>query len=168
MHRHKTVAVKTAWQSERVLRKTVADASNTLTEHRSNPSSSSLMSHPHSHPHPHSHGHPHAHPHSHPHPHPHPHASSSSIPGSGSGSSGTYSTSHQSLSRPKGEASTLGLDKNRERILVGSLTNSYKFKPDGMMKKVRFVSCFVSFCLVSFVRLPIFFCFLFCVYPLSL
>ena len=44
---------------------------------------------------------------------------------------------HQSLSRPKGESSSLGLDKHRERTLVGSLTNSYKFKPDGMMKKVR-------------------------------
>ena len=43
---------------------------------------------------------------------------------------------HQSLSRPKGESSSLGLDKHRERSLVGSLTNSYKFKPDGMMKKV--------------------------------
>ncbi|KAH8113172.1 Gti1/Pac2 family-domain-containing protein, partial [Phellopilus nigrolimitatus] len=41
----------------------------------------------------------------------------------------------QSLSRPKGELSNLGLDKHRERSLVGSLTNSYKFKPDGMMKK---------------------------------
>lgn len=42
----------------------------------------------------------------------------------------------QSLSRPKGEASSIGLDKHRERSLVGSLTNSYKFKPEGMMKKV--------------------------------
>ncbi|KAL5480243.1 SGE1 [Sanghuangporus weigelae] len=50
---------------------------------------------------------------------------------------GQYSDSkdHQSLSRPKGESSGLGLDKHRERTLVGSLTNSYKFKPDGMMKK---------------------------------
>jgi hypothetical protein len=39
-----------------------------------------------------------------------------------------------SLSRPKdGRAQA---DRNRERALVGSLTNSYKFKPDGMMKKV--------------------------------
>ncbi|CAE6497372.1 unnamed protein product [Rhizoctonia solani] len=38
-----------------------------------------------------------------------------------------------SLSRPKdGRAQA---DRNRERALVGSLTNSYKFKPDGMMKK---------------------------------
>lgn len=42
----------------------------------------------------------------------------------------------QSLSRPKGEVGSLGIDKHRERTLVGSLTNSYKFKPDGMMKKV--------------------------------
>ncbi|QRW09990.1 cAMP-independent regulatory protein pac2 [Ceratobasidium sp. AG-Ba] len=38
-----------------------------------------------------------------------------------------------SLSRPKdGRAQA---DRNRERALVGSLTNSYKFKPDGLMKK---------------------------------
>ena len=43
----------------------------------------------------------------------------------------------QTLSRPKSEASRLGIDRQRERILVGSLTNSYKFKPGGMMKKVR-------------------------------
>lgn len=42
----------------------------------------------------------------------------------------------QSLSRPKSEASRLGIDRQRERSLVGSLTNSYKFKPGGMMKKV--------------------------------
>ncbi|KAH7886765.1 Gti1/Pac2 family-domain-containing protein [Phlebopus sp. FC_14] len=40
----------------------------------------------------------------------------------------------QSLSRPKGETS-LGVDRHRERVLVGSLTNSYKFKSDGLMKK---------------------------------
>ncbi|CAE6463136.1 unnamed protein product [Rhizoctonia solani] len=41
--------------------------------------------------------------------------------------------SNASLSRPKdGRAQA---DRNRERALVGSLTNSYKFKPDGMMKK---------------------------------
>ena len=44
----------------------------------------------------------------------------------------------QSLARPKGENSPL--DKNRERSLLGSLTNSYKFKPDGMMKKVVLMS----------------------------
>lgn len=42
----------------------------------------------------------------------------------------------QPLSRPKSESGT-GLDKHRERTLLGSLTNSYKFKTDGMMKKVR-------------------------------
>ncbi|EMD36069.1 hypothetical protein CERSUDRAFT_138831 [Gelatoporia subvermispora B] len=41
----------------------------------------------------------------------------------------------QTLSRPKGESSRLGIDRHRERSLVGSLTNSYKFKPGGMMKK---------------------------------
>ncbi|KAH9850461.1 Gti1/Pac2 family-domain-containing protein [Lenzites betulinus] len=41
----------------------------------------------------------------------------------------------QSLSRPKSESSRMGIDRQRERILVGSLTNSYKFKPGGMMKK---------------------------------
>lgn len=52
----------------------------------------------------------------------------------------------QSLSRPKGEVSSLGLDKHRERTLVGSLTNSYKFKPDGMMKKVCILaSYFIKF-----------------------
>ena len=42
----------------------------------------------------------------------------------------------QTLSRPKSESSRLGIDRQRERLLVGSLTNSYKFKPDGLMKKV--------------------------------
>ncbi|TDL23438.1 hypothetical protein BD410DRAFT_827756 [Rickenella mellea] len=41
----------------------------------------------------------------------------------------------QTLSRPKGEMGSIGIDRHRERSLVGSLTNSYKFKPDGMMKK---------------------------------
>ncbi|EIW77714.1 hypothetical protein CONPUDRAFT_138947 [Coniophora puteana RWD-64-598 SS2] len=41
----------------------------------------------------------------------------------------------QTLSRPKGENSGMGLDRHRERTLVGSLTNSYKFKSDGLMKK---------------------------------
>ncbi|KAK7696503.1 hypothetical protein QCA50_001161 [Cerrena zonata] len=41
----------------------------------------------------------------------------------------------QSLSRPRSEAARLGIDRHRERSLVGSLTNSYKFKPGGMMKK---------------------------------
>ncbi|OBZ72996.1 Global transcription regulator sge1 [Grifola frondosa] len=41
----------------------------------------------------------------------------------------------QTLSRPKSESNRLGIDRQRERSLVGSLTNSYKFKPGGMMKK---------------------------------
>ncbi|KAH0835711.1 Gti1/Pac2 family-domain-containing protein [Lanmaoa asiatica] len=41
----------------------------------------------------------------------------------------------QSLSRPKSESGSLGVDRQRERVLVGSLTNSYKFKTDGLMKK---------------------------------
>jgi len=49
---------------------------------------------------------------------------------------GTRPDGH-SLSRPKGETSSSGLDRHRERVLVGSLTNSYKFKSDGLMKKVR-------------------------------
>lgn len=41
----------------------------------------------------------------------------------------------QTLSRPRGETTRLGIDRQRERSLVGSLTNSYKFKSGGMMKK---------------------------------
>ena len=40
------------------------------------------------------------------------------------------------LSRPKNDHTSAGIDKQRERTLLGSLTNSYKFKPDGLMKKV--------------------------------
>jgi Gti1/Pac2 family transcription factor len=48
----------------------------------------------------------------------------------------------QTLSRPKGETGQMGIDRHRERTLMGSLTNSYKFKPGGLMKKVRdFLSC---------------------------
>jgi hypothetical protein len=43
----------------------------------------------------------------------------------------------QTLSRPKSDGGQMGVDKHRERTLVGSLTNSYKFKPDGLMKKVQ-------------------------------
>lgn len=50
----------------------------------------------------------------------------------------TVKVEGQTLSRPKSETHRLsGLDRQRERTLVGSLTNSYKFKPGGMMKKVR-------------------------------
>ncbi|KAJ3838077.1 Gti1/Pac2 family-domain-containing protein [Lentinula raphanica] len=68
--------------------------------------------------------------------------------GSGSGSSRSQedaetdagntqaSQESHSLSRPKSETSNnLGFDKLRERSLMGSLTNSYKFKSDGLMKK---------------------------------
>lgn len=41
-----------------------------------------------------------------------------------------------SLSRPRADSSAMGVDRHRERNLVGSLTNTYKFKPDGLMKKV--------------------------------
>jgi Gti1/Pac2 family transcription factor len=42
----------------------------------------------------------------------------------------------QTLSRPKGESGQMGIDRHRERTLMGSLTNSYKFKSEGLMKKV--------------------------------
>ncbi|KAF8621381.1 hypothetical protein AX15_007839 [Amanita polypyramis BW_CC] len=41
----------------------------------------------------------------------------------------------QALSRPKSDSSAPITDKARERSLLGSLTNSYKFKSDGLMKK---------------------------------
>lgn len=41
-----------------------------------------------------------------------------------------------SLSRPKTDNVNLSVDKQRERTLMGSLTNSDKFKPDGLFKKV--------------------------------
>ncbi|KAJ7074477.1 Gti1/Pac2 family-domain-containing protein [Mycena amicta] len=40
----------------------------------------------------------------------------------------------ESLSRPKNEV-VPGVDRTQERILMGSLTNSLKFKKDGLMKK---------------------------------
>jgi hypothetical protein len=43
-----------------------------------------------------------------------------------------------SLSRPRSDSASLAVDKHRERSLVGSLTNSYKFKPEGLVKKVGF------------------------------
>jgi hypothetical protein len=46
----------------------------------------------------------------------------------------------QTLSRPKSETGLVGVNRQRERTLMGSLTNSYKFKPDGLMKKVRLSS----------------------------
>jgi hypothetical protein len=53
------------------------------------------------------------------------------------GPDGARLTEAQSLSRPKTDNTGLSVDKQRERTLMGSLTNSYKFKPDGLMKKVR-------------------------------
>jgi hypothetical protein len=44
-----------------------------------------------------------------------------------------------SLARPKTEGARAGGDRVRERTLMGSLTNSYKFKSDGLMKKVCYV-----------------------------
>lgn len=41
------------------------------------------------------------------------------------------------LSRPKDDGIP-SVDKLRERTLMGSLTNSYKFKQEGLMKKVYF------------------------------
>ncbi|KAJ6589430.1 Gti1/Pac2 family-domain-containing protein [Mycena capillaripes] len=40
----------------------------------------------------------------------------------------------ESLSRPRNEMKH-NVDRHRERTLMGSLTNNYKFKPDGLMKK---------------------------------
>ncbi|KAF8196992.1 Gti1/Pac2 family-domain-containing protein, partial [Pholiota molesta] len=51
------------------------------------------------------------------------------------GPDGARLTEAQSLSRPKTDNTGLSVDKQRERTLMGSLTNSYKFKPDGLMKK---------------------------------
>ncbi|KAF9074567.1 Gti1/Pac2 family-domain-containing protein [Rhodocollybia butyracea] len=50
--------------------------------------------------------------------------------------SASQSPENHSLSRPKTESTKQpGVDKLRERSLVGSLTNSDKFKSDGLMKK---------------------------------
>ena len=47
------------------------------------------------------------------------------------------STSSGKKGKPNAsQALTHGLDKHRERLLLGSLTNSHKFKVDGMIKKV--------------------------------
>jgi hypothetical protein len=43
----------------------------------------------------------------------------------------------QSLSRSKSDLAGMNIDRQRERQLVGSLTDSYKFKKQGLMKKVR-------------------------------
>jgi Gti1/Pac2 family transcription factor len=49
-------------------------------------------------------------------------------------------TTESSLSRPKNETGSIVLDKSRERSVHGSLTNSLRFKSDGLMKKVRYHS----------------------------
>jgi hypothetical protein len=54
----------------------------------------------------------------------------------GAAGAGAAKSEGQTLSRPRGETTRLGIDRQRERSLVGSLTNSYKFKAGGMMKKV--------------------------------
>ena len=48
----------------------------------------------------------------------------------------------QLLSCPKidNREATTGVDKRKERALVGSLTNSYKSKLDDLMKKVSLLS----------------------------
>lgn len=71
----------------------------------------------------------------------------------------------QTLSRPRGETTRLGIDRQRERSLVGSLTNSYKFKSGGMMKKVRpILFFFILTHLLLFVFLPCYWP-LYCAYP---
>ena len=45
---------------------------------------------------------------------------------------------HGALPRPRSGSDGGGnMDRQRERQLVGSLTNSYKFKGNGLVKKVR-------------------------------
>ncbi|PBK64730.1 hypothetical protein ARMSODRAFT_940993 [Armillaria solidipes] len=46
-----------------------------------------------------------------------------------------FSTENPANRRPRTDGRLLSVAKHRERSLVGSLTNSYKFKPDGLMKK---------------------------------
>jgi hypothetical protein len=51
-------------------------------------------------------------------------------------------SSHAKKGKPNAsQALTHGLDKHRERLLLGSLTNSHKFKVDGMIKKVWQLFC---------------------------
>ncbi|KAM6499499.1 Gti1/Pac2 family domain containing protein [Amanita muscaria] len=54
--------------------------------------------------------------------------------GAESPNEGDSSKDSHTLSRPKADTAPI-MDKARERSLLGSLTNSYKFKPDGLMKK---------------------------------
>jgi hypothetical protein len=46
----------------------------------------------------------------------------------------------QGMLRPRSSSEGGGVDRNRERQLVGSLTNSYKFKEGGLVKKVNIPS----------------------------
>jgi hypothetical protein len=50
---------------------------------------------------------------------------------------GTGGGKGESLSRPRAETKH-NVDRHRERTLMGSLTNNYKFKADGLMKKVSY------------------------------
>jgi hypothetical protein len=43
----------------------------------------------------------------------------------------------QGALRPRSASETGNLNRHRERQLVGSLTSTYKFKEDGLVKKVR-------------------------------
>lgn len=63
-------------------------------------------------------------------------AGSAGAPGAAAAAAAAAKSEGQTLSRPRGETTRLGIDRQRERSLVGSLTNSYKFKAGGMMKKV--------------------------------
>lgn len=40
------------------------------------------------------------------------------------------------LQRPRSQSEGGGIDRNRERQLVGSLTSSYRFRDGGLIKKV--------------------------------
>lgn len=79
------------------------------------------------------------------------HRSSKSDPSQSENEQGQYNmdtvkmVEGSSGSRTKADGQ-MSIDKHRERTLMGSLTNSYKFKPDGLMKKVRFsiLSCYTS------------------------
>lgn len=62
---------------------------------------------------------------------------------------GNIARKSTSLSRPRDIADlSLRPDKQRERTLLGSLTNSAKFKPDGLLKKVRITPLSTVACLM--------------------
>ncbi|KAK1231929.1 Global transcription regulator sge1 [Marasmius sp. AFHP31] len=60
--------------------------------------------------------------------------------GRGGGSDNNFEDEGNTLSRPRD--GTIGSDRQRERNLVGSLTNNPKFKTDGLMKKARACATF--------------------------